>query len=172
MQNVIIFDGPDGCGKTEMGKELSKRLGIPYFRMPTQHENWRKGKFKEALEFDQTYISQFLKQTGHSVIIDRAYPAEWVYSRVFERETNKYILRQIDRTFAEMNTHIVIPIRDSYDGNIEDEVIPRNKYETIHEEYMRFVSWTECRAHIMNVDFFQNDLEREMGYLIPLVKRG
>jgi len=65
-QTVIIMEGPDGCGKTEIGKALSKQFGIPYFKVNSEHENWRKGKFKEALEFDQTYITQFLKQTGHS----------------------------------------------------------------------------------------------------------
>ena len=85
--SVIIFEGPDGVGKTEIARALEKEIRIsslfpdepwktpiPYFRMGSQHENWRKGRFKDALEFDQTYISEFLAQTKFSVIIDRAYP--------------------------------------------------------------------------------------------------
>src|SRR3954464_5618431 len=89
----IIFDSPDGTGKTNIAQALAKELRVPYFRMGSQHDNWRARKFKEALEFDQTYISEFLSQTKHSVIIDRAYPSEWVYSRVYGRETNEEVLR-------------------------------------------------------------------------------
>ena len=64
-QQIYIFDSPDGTGKTEIGKELSRRINIPYFKMTTEHENWRKGTFKEALRFDQTYIVEFLKQTRY-----------------------------------------------------------------------------------------------------------
>jgi hypothetical protein len=32
MSMVILFDGPDKVGKTEMVKELSKRLNVPSFK--------------------------------------------------------------------------------------------------------------------------------------------
>lgn len=163
-QHIIIFDGPDGCGKTEMGKALSQITGIPYFRMATQHENWRKGAFKTALEFDQTYIAEFLRQTGHSAIIDRAYPSEWVYSRVFGRETNERVLEQVDNTFADLGARIVIPIRDLYVK--EDEVIPNEKMWDIHDAYLEFRKWTSCSTHVMNVDVLKNNLQAELSCLL------
>jgi thymidylate kinase len=171
MQRIIIFDGPDGCGKTEMGKELSKRTGIPYFRMATQHENWRTGKFKEALEFDQTYIAEFLKQTCYSAIIDRAYPSEWVYSSVFKRETNPAVLRSVDGIFSELGADIIIPVKESYERNREDEVIPSDKYKAIHDKYIEFSKWTRCRAWVMNVDSLGCDIEREIKFLATVLER-
>lgn len=161
-QKIYIFDSPDGTGKTEISKELSRRIGIPYFKMTTEHENWRNGTFKEALRFDQTYIAEFLRQTHHSVIIDRAYPAEWVYSKVFNRETDDVVLERVDRIFSDLGAFIVIPVRDDYSNSREDEVVPREKLQEIHDTYKMFAEWTKCHVIELNVDKLQNDLNAEM----------
>lgn len=171
-QELIIFDSPDGTGKTHIAQELSRVLGIPYFRMDTQHDNWRKGKFKTALEFDQTYISSFLEQTGHSAIFDRAYPSEFVYSAVYGRETNIDVLRQVDERFARMGAVIVIPLRWNYADSREDEVVARSELPKIHEWYLNFMRWTRCRTVSLYVDELDNNLEREMDYLLPKLLNG
>jgi thymidylate kinase len=165
MQQIIIFDSPDGTGKTNIAQSLSARLHIPYFKMNTEHQNWRAGKFKTALEFDQTYLLQFLKQTGHSVIIDRAYPAEWVYSKVFKRETNDDLLEEIDRGFAELRTNIVIPLRRDYSKNRADELVSNDKLPELHAEYQRFSRWSKCRSIQIHVDDFGNALHAETDFI-------
>lgn len=170
-QRVIIFDSPDGTGKTNISQALSKETGIPYFRMDTQHDNWRKGKFKTALEFDQTYISSFLRQTGHSAIFDRAYPSEWVYSQVFTRDTNTKVLFQVDEAFAKMGAIIVIPLRDDYRSNREDEVIPNNLLPEIHERYLEFKQWTQCKTVELYVEEYGDDLTREIPALLKAIMR-
>lgn len=166
-QNVIIFDSPDGTGKTEIALALSKELNIPYFKMNTEHENWRKGKFKEALEFDQTYLAEFLLQTKHSAIIDRAYPAEWVYSQVYGRETNMSILEQVDAKFAKMGARIIIPVRRNYNEARSDELVENHMLPILHEKYIEFKKWTKCNTITIYVDAFYNNLE----YEIPALKR-
>lgn len=146
------MEGADGVGKTEIGKHLSGIYGIPYFRMPTQHENWRKGKFKEALEFDQTYLMQLLMQTGHSMIIDRAWPSEWVYSQVYKRETNHRLLEELDYHWSSMGVWIIIPLRRSFDGAREDEVVRRDWLPGIQEKYLEFAEWTLCNVITFYVD--------------------
>jgi thymidylate kinase len=168
-QRVIILEGPDGCGKTNIGQGLSKKMGIPYFKMTTEAENWRKGKFKEALEFDQTYLAQLLKQTGYDLIIDRAYPSEWVYSQVFGRETNHHVLRRVDDIFAEIGAHIVIPWRQDYAKCRADELVPNEKLKTIHDKYFEFIKWTKCDTIPVNVDHYGDNLQLELDYIIPLV---
>lgn len=163
---VIILDGPDGVGKSHIAKALAKELSIPYFRMETQHENWRNGKFKEALEFDQTYIASFLAQTGHSVIIDRAYPAEWVYSRVYSRETNKDVLKAVDAMFARMGAYIIIPLRRDYSQNKKDELVKQIDLECLHAKYIEFRDWTRCNTITICVDDFGNDVEQQVPLLI------
>lgn len=166
-QKIVIFDSPDGTGKTNISQALSLDLKVPYFRMATQHDNWRKGKFKEALEFDQTYIAEFLRQTKTSVIIDRAYPSEWVYSQVYKRETNMDVLDLVDAKFASMGAFIVIPVRRDYAKARADEVVENSMLPVLHEKYMEFRKWTRCKTITIYVDDFEDDLLKEMHVLKP-----
>lgn len=164
-QRIIIFDSPDGTGKSNIAQGLSIRTGIPYFKMNTEHQNWRSGRFKDALEFDQTYLLQFLKQTNHSVIIDRAYPAEWVYSRVFGRETNDPLLRRLDEEFSALGTDIVIPLRHDYSRNRQDELVPNHKLNDLHRTYLDFHEWSKCKTHLLFVDDYNDNLLKELNVL-------
>lgn len=165
-QKIIIFDSPDGTGKTEISRALSKELKIPYFRMGSQHDNWRKGRFKEALEFDQTYLVEFLKQTKYDVIIDRAYPSEWVYSFVYNRETNLKVLEQVDREFARLGAYIVIPLRRDYRNSRPDEVVKESELSMLHTRYLDFRKWTRCSTITMIVDDFNNDIDKQLPLLL------
>ena len=162
-QHIYIFDSPDGTGKTEIAKELSRRICVPYFKMNSEHQNWRDRTFKEALRFDQTYLSQFLKQTRYSAIIDRAFPAEWVYSKVFNRETDDRVLLAVDKEFADMNATIIIPLRRSYKNSRPDEVVPEDRLQEIHDMYLKFCEWTRCSTIQVFVDDFDNNLNEEIN---------
>lgn len=164
-QQIIIFDSPDGTGKTNIAKALADDQGVPYFKMNTEHENWRKGRFKEALEFDQTYLLQFLTQTGYSVVIDRAYPAEWVYSKVFKRETNQALLTQIDEGFSQLGTTIIVPLRRDYSKNRQDELVPNDKLQELHNGYLDFCEWTKCGTMKIHVDDFNDELSGELYFI-------
>jgi len=39
-QQVIIFDGPDGCGKTNIAAALSDALGVPVFKNQFEWDNY------------------------------------------------------------------------------------------------------------------------------------
>lgn len=156
-QKVVIMEGPDGCGKTEIGNSLARQLGIPYFRMGTQHDNWRKGRFRDALELDQTYLCSFLEQTRHSVVIDRAWPSEWVYSEVFGRETNRELLFDLDVRYAQMGAHIVIPLRRDYSKVRPDELVTVEDLKKIHVGYLRFIETTRCNVTAIYVDDYEKD---------------
>lgn len=164
-QKIIIFDSPDGTGKTSIAKSLSEEMKIPYFRRGSQHDNWNNDNFKKALEFDQTYITDFLTQTKHSVILDRAYPSEWVYSRVFHRETNDEVLEEVDLAFARLQTIIVIPLLNNYD-NCNDLIIPNDKLRQIHNMYNDFVRWTTCNVIIMYSDEYEKNVDLQIPTLM------
>lgn len=167
---IIIFEGPDRTGKTEMAKELANRFHIPYFKMTTEYENWQKGKFKEALEFDQPYLLEFLRQTKTSVVIDRAYPSEFVYSRVFDRQSNNDLLWKIDEGFANLGTQIIVSRRISYSESEKDDLIPDEKFPLIDKVYQDFMMRTKCNVADIFVDYFNNDLSEEMNYLAPVIQ--
>lgn len=161
-QKVIIFDGPDGTGKTNIARELSRRMKIPYFKFSGEADYWRKGQFRTALEFDQPFMQQFLRQTGHDVVWDRAYPSEWVYSQVFGRKTNWQLLASLDQHYAYMGAWIVVPLRLDYSGNRRDEFVGSDVLPKLHDTYLRFCEWTRCSSLQIYVDTFGNDLGREV----------
>jgi thymidylate kinase len=167
-QRIFMLEGPDGCGKTQIAKELSRRYKIPYFRMDTQHQNWKvPGAFVNALRFDQTYSAAFLKQTGYSVVLDRGFPSEFCYSKVFKRKTDEVVLCDVDEAFAKLGTVVIIPMRSSY-ASVKDEVVPLEKMQEIHTTYHDFCNWTACKTIRIYTDDFLNDLDLE----IPEIKKG
>lgn len=169
---IIFMEGADRVGKTNIGQALAENLRIPYFRMGSQHDNWRKGKFKEALEFDQSYLLEFVKQTGCSAIIDRAWPSEWVYSRVYGRETNQELLESLDKQWAELGAWIVIPMRYSFEKADDDEVVGKETLPLIQEVYSGFAAWSRCNVMSFFVDG-QNvncNINKELQLILPIFR--
>lgn len=146
MQKIVLMEGADGVGKTTLGREVARRLDLPYFRMPSQHENWRAGRFIDALRFDQTYLTEFLRQTGHSAVIDRAWPSEWVYSRVFRRDTDRSLLEELDRAWAGMGAWIIIPLRQHLERVRGDELVPSDRLKEVQDTYLEFAGWSRCNV--------------------------
>ena len=171
-QRIIIFDSPDGTGKTNIAQGLCSRLNLPYFRCNKQHEFFKdEGSFRKALTYGDTLLTGFLEQTGASVVLDRAYPAEWVYSRAYGRATNLDLLDSIDRSFSRMDAWIIIPVRHDYSNAREDEVIENEMLPIIHREYVEnFRYWTMCNTIVIYVDTFEDKLEWELNTLIPEIR--
>ena len=161
-QKIVVMDGPDRVGKSTIGYALSRDLQVPYFRMTSQHANWRAGRFKEALEFDQPYLLEMVRQMRLDLVIDRAWPSEWVYSRVFGRETNPEVLRRVDEGFAQLGAYIVIPLRRDYTKCSKDELVGQDKLEKLHDTYQEFSVWTRCSTVTIYVDDFDNDLSQQV----------
>jgi energy-coupling factor transporter ATP-binding protein EcfA2 len=165
-QLIVILDGPDGCGKTEIAKELARIFGKTYFKMSAERDNWTKGKFLEELRFGERRQVELFKQLGMSAVIDRGHPSEWVYSQVFGRETDMGFLREVDQEYARMGTTIIVPWREDYSKNRDDDLVPCERLQLIHDTYEEFVCWTNCRVVTINVDYYMNDLSSEVGYLL------
>lgn len=170
-QHVIIFDGPDMCGKTQMAQALSKRLGVGYFKNKRESKFFREdpGYFQKALKYGDPFFASYLKQTGASVIMDRSYPSEYVYSRVFGRETNADILRMVDTMFSDVGALIIIPFRTSYEKIKDDQFseIDATMLEQIDKLYDEFSLWTSCRVLKLNVD--NENLEQELAEILDFI---
>lgn len=163
-QRIIIYEGPDRCGKTEQAKELSRRLGIQYFKNTDEHKYFLSDPsyFINAIRYVDTYFTSYLESSGSSIILDRAWPSEWIYSQALGRQTDFDVLRQLDDRHAKLGTVIVIPSRSDYSRVSDDyENINRN-INRIHDLYEKFASWTNCSVIKVNVD--DEDLEREMKF--------
>lgn len=163
-QRVLIFCGPDMCGKTNISQELSRVLNIPYFKPPEERLTFLKNQDKFILDtrYADTRMADFLKMTGHSVIFDRSYPCEWVYSRFFNRESDEVALRYIDNVHSQIGTKIIIPYRSTYDLVIDDldPSLTGSRLLRLEKLYREFSTWTKCECYFLNVD--SNDLNMEI----------
>ena len=165
--SVIIFDSEDGNGKTQMARELSRIMGIPYFKNRGEWRHFREAPtaFREVTRWAIPFFLEYLEQTGASVIMDRGYPSEWVYSRYFDRPNDPDVLRELDDRFAALGAIIVVPYRTSYVvGDKYNAEITADVRGALRSLYAEFCEWTSCRTIRICVD--DEDLTREMGEIL------
>lgn len=174
VQRVTFFVGPDMTGKTNIAQNVSRLTGIPYFKASLERSTYlsRKDRFVNELRYADPRVADVLRQTGYSIIFDRGYPCELVYSSVLQRETDYVAIAAADNAYAELGAQIVLCVRSSYDG-IVDDIDPNldsTRLTQLSRAYMYFVEgYTKCESMVLNVD--DEDLDREtdevlrfMGY--------
>ncbi len=81
-RRLIILEGPDGGGKTTLGKELSAKLGVQV----TNH-----GPYKGEQQIWKHYFDSMLPAYSgeRDVILDRCWLAEPVYGEVYRGGMNR-----------------------------------------------------------------------------------
>jgi len=171
-QLIIIFDGPDGCGKTNIAQELSVRLGVPYYKNEAEHQYFRADPsyFIHAVRYVDTYFTGYLEKSGASVILDRAWPSEWIYSKVMGRDTDLTVLHDLDRRHAALGTLIITPYRSSYHTVRDEYVEITDRIGLIHDLYTDFSDWTACRNLRICVD--SEDLDEQVRTIIEFINRA
>lgn len=167
-QKIVILCGPDRCGKTNIIEELSRRTKIPTFKAKVQREFFvgDRKNFLPFLRYGETTILDMVEQLGSSVLFDRLWPCEWVYSRCFGRETDDNVVAKLDARYAALNALIVVCHRSSYAG-IEDDDDPSVKQVTLEKLdalYHDFAKQAKTRCEFLNVD--DEDLEREITQIL------
>lgn len=164
-QSIILFCGADMTGKTQIAQALSRETGIPYWKFESEWTAFKDDPalFARTVRYGDEYLTSFLRQTGASVIKDRGYPCEWVYSRAFGRASDDEAVWRADEQFAALGAMIVWCSRSSYDG-ISDDLFPGDlgpeKLAQIDGLYAQFAGATRCRVFRLNVD--DEDLAREV----------
>lgn len=172
---IINFAGADRSGKTEIAKELSKRLGIPYFKNQNEIVNFKSDEsyFRNVLKYGAPLLLDFLKQSGCSAIFDRNYPCEWVYSQAMSRETFPDILKSVDEGYAMIGAINIICARKSYAGIVDDafpDDLSSSKLSQINDLYQDFCSWSKCRSFVLFVD--DENLDREISDILKFLEKA
>lgn len=163
-QTIILFAGPDMCGKTNIAHALGDRLNIPVFKASSEHKTFlgSHDAFIEQLRYADPRMIDILKQTGYSIILDRGYPCEKTYSEFFKRATDYKALKYVDESFAALNAKIIICTRKSFKGIVDDldSRLDENALYELSQLYVSFTEWTTCKTHVLYVDDF--DVERQL----------
>lgn len=160
------------CGKTNMAKALANRLGIPYFKNKSEHTYFGQRDteyFVNASKYIDSYMASFLLKTGTSVVLDRAWPSEYVYPKVFGRAQDPDVLVELDKRWSWLDTKIIVPFRSSYDGIVDDThpQINSDRLRELDDLYLEFTQWSRCKTLRLNVD--DEDLGRELREIIKFV---
>lgn len=153
MRNVILVEGPDGVGKSEIAAALSMRLNVGLFKAPTEKMNWADGTFKQSLAFD-ALLPSFIEQADVNVVCDRSYVSEWVYSAVFERETDLDLIRKIDDEFARIGAIVIVCTSENVESLRDDDLVAREKFTQLRDQYLRFLDLTSCDTISIVTDTF------------------
>lgn len=171
-QQLIIVTGPDRCGKTNIINELSARTRIPTFKAKVQREFFvgDRSNFLPFLKYGETTILDLVEQTSQSVIFDRLWPCEWVYSRCFGRQTDDEIVRKLDERYADLGALIVVCHRKSYEGIVDDDdpSIKQATLEKLDGLYHDFAAQAVTRCEFLQVD--DEDLDREVSQIMSWMK--
>lgn len=139
-------------------------LQVPYFRIPTQEQNWAKKSFVDSLRYGEPLMLAMISQMKLDVIFDRGYPAEWVYSRAYGRVTDDEMLKRVDQEFANLGAYVVVPLRRDY-SKVHDHLVENKMLPVIHNLYLDFLKWTQCSTIVIYVDDFSNDLKTEIDLM-------
>ncbi len=172
---IIFMVGPDMCGKTQIAKELSTRLNVPYYKAAAEHGAFLSKKQKRFIDDIRHACParlDLLKQVNTGVVYDRGYPCEYVYSRFFDRKSDDKAVFWLDEQYAALSAVIVITTRKSFVGikdDLDDSIGPE-QLEKLSLLYDEFASKSKCRILKLFVD--DENLDKELADIEKFMKEG
>ena len=146
---IVAFIGPDMTGKSNIANRLSTEVNIPVFKNTGEWKADLSGDdyYLNLLKFGGTFLMDFLIQVNPHAILDRFYPCEYAYSRVFNRDSNKDLILRLDEKFSSVGGKLVFCYRKSYEG-IRDDLFPNKinceTLKKIEKQYRIFLEETKC----------------------------
>lgn len=170
-QRIVIFGGPDRCGKTTIAKELSGLTKWPYFKPVSQQriaiEN--PDAFKMQTRWGEPKLFDFLKQTGHSAIIDRGFPCDWVYSKALGRQTAWGTIDELDWYYSTLNAFLVFTVRKSYLGRQDDNFksITEERLYKLHDLYVQYARRTSIPCLVLETD--DENLQEQVRTILTFI---
>jgi hypothetical protein len=149
-QRVLCVCGSDMQGKSTLVTQISKLSNICSYKAKNEQLDFvsSQNKFLQHLYWSDTRQLDLLEQTKFSMIMDRGWPCEWVYSRFYNRITDDEQLFKNDARYAALGTNIVFCYRTSYDG-LQDDLdsnLTGENLQKIHNLYEEFLKLTKCKV--------------------------
>lgn len=167
---IIIFDGVDNCGKTEISHALVEKVLTDHTYFKVKQERIHVEKLdpkilKTSHELQLNFFYELARQSNLNIVMDRFYPSEYVYGSLF-REINEDLIWEFDRQFAELGVKIIIPVKG--DEFLEDELWTKEQLIAIREKYKEFAQKTKCEVLVLNTE--DENLERELTDIKTFLK--
>ena len=170
--NIVFLVGADRCGKTQIGHELSRRLGLPYYKAATEHAGFLKNqdRFINDIRYSCPARLDLLKQVGTGIVYDRGFPCEWVYSQFYNRKTDEEAIRYLDDEYAKLGASIILCTRSSFEGIVDDldDRLNGESLQEISNLYETFLKSSKCKTLKLIVD--DEDLQREISDILNFLE--
>jgi thymidylate kinase len=160
--SIIIFEGTDHCGKTSIAKAFCERNpSFKYFKVKQEQLHIEKVDpeiLKQSHLMQLNFFYEFARQIDFNVVMDRFFPSEFVYGKLF-RDIDETEIMKFDELFASIGTVIIIV--EKADDKLEDRLWTKAQLLAIKERYSKFVDESKCRVLYLNTD--SEDLEWELN---------
>lgn len=163
--SIIIFEGVDNCGKTEISTAVVKHL-LPdhkYFKVKQEQlhiQSKSHDVLREAHILQMNFFYELARQTDQNVVMDRFYPSEYVYGSLF-RDIDEEVIWHYDKLFSELDVKIVI--LEKGDKYLQDELWTNEQLIAVREKYKEFASKTKCKVYVMNTE--SENLDEQLAEL-------
>jgi thymidylate kinase len=168
-QIIIILEGHDKSGKTSIAKVLSEKIKVPIFKVVRNKYDWDK---EANLKYGTEQITQFLQQTGASVILDRWHPSDFMYSKLFGRTVDLKKINGIDRRLSQLDAVIIYCYKhqDNYEVDEEDkDFVNPSMYGKMTSLYQQYASlYSQCRYIFLNTS--DKNLDKQLKAIKKLLQ--
>lgn len=176
---LIIFDGVDKSGKSTLAKKLSEMLNIPYIKLNNisvkENEEIKDGISIATHSQLETVTQLYEKGVMKNAILDRFYPSEVVYSKLFNRNYDIQYIKQIERRFKQCNDVIFVHTKCHYSilkkrWNNEKLLNKENHLKHLISLYDNFYQETEL--DVIEIDTSKHEDISLVMLISELSKRG
>lgn len=171
MSSIIIFEGVDNCGKTNISQALVERA-LPthkYFKVKQERIHVEKvdpAILKEAHMLQLNFFYELARQADINVVMDRFYPSEYVYGSIF-REVDIDAIMEFDKLYAELGTKIIILVKE--DDKLEDELWTKEQLLMVKRRYEDFAANTACEVLVLHTD--DEDLDAQIATISEFLNK-
>lgn len=166
-KHILLFEGPDRCGKTEIGKEIAKVLDLEYFKNFKEQINFSANNTIDAFRYETHYLLQLLQNVKfgkYGIVLDRHFPSEFAYAHAYNREVDDHLVWWFDTEFAKLNTKLIYCYKSQY-KKFDDEVIKLEEIKNIREQYeTRYLPLTSME--VIKLDTSDENLEEQVKTII------
>jgi thymidylate kinase len=167
--SIIIFEGTDHCGKTNIATEFCKRNpDYQYFKVKQEQSFIEKvdpAILKQSHLMELNFFFELARQVRFNVAMDRFYPSEFVYGALF-RDIDEEKILEFDKLFSELD--VVIVLLQKEDDKLEDVLWTNEQLIEIKKRYTHFFEKSACRTMLLDTD--SEDLDWEISEIENFIK--
>lgn len=177
-KNIILFEGHDDSGKSNIATELSKQTNIPYFKCSLEHKMFKQVDCdfdqEHQLKYDTLKFIQLIQQNViNNVIVDRDYVSEYVYGKLFREEkynTNNcdYYVKLYDRMYFLTNLLIILTHKPDL-NDYKDELVNLTDAKRVYKRYITFLNFTI--NNVLMLDTTNKDLENQLYIILNYMNK-